>query len=165
MSNPTFTPGPWNAEDGEALVFAANGLRVADAHCDDQPDMSEDQEDANARLIAAAPELYAALTKLRDQVETWAESEDSDGHSEIVNWTEMCEARAALALVDAPVSPTGESEDNASPRFCPECDTDYEAPVLTCPRCGIRTVAESDAVDLNEDQTGWYQQGLRSESI
>ena len=55
MSTPT--PGPW-WHDG--LVVSALTGRVAD--CDQ--DGPEDQRDANARLIAAAPDLLAALEQL-----------------------------------------------------------------------------------------------------
>lgn len=51
------TPGPWHV-DGLA-VFCANGSLVAEAHEDYFTFTEVDQ--ANARLIAAAPDLLKAL--------------------------------------------------------------------------------------------------------
>ncbi len=52
---PTAVPAelapPWAAEDG--FVYSSGGLRVADCHCDDQPE-TEEHEEALAELIAAA---------------------------------------------------------------------------------------------------------------
>jgi hypothetical protein len=66
MTPTTHTQGDWYAEDG--FVFADNGLRIADCHCDDQP-RAHDEIDANARLIATSPQrdafihLIAGMTK------------------------------------------------------------------------------------------------------
>ena len=42
---------PWHSEDG--FVYSAAGIRVADCHCDDQPE-TEDREDELACIIANA---------------------------------------------------------------------------------------------------------------
>lgn len=62
--NAAHTPGPLNAS-GE-MVFSESGSRVADftPNDNDEREMPEGEEDANARLIAAAPELWAALAGL-----------------------------------------------------------------------------------------------------
>ena len=52
MSAPSFTPGPWNV-NGMQSVRGPNGEYIARGNWNNGP--------ANARLIAAAPELYAAL--------------------------------------------------------------------------------------------------------
>ena len=44
------TPGPWSVEDN--FIFAENSMRIADTACDDQSDMSAEEMQANARLIA-----------------------------------------------------------------------------------------------------------------
>ena len=63
MNNNSHTPGPWNtftkmpgvyAESGREIVFHAHLSRSAD----------ESERLANARLIAAAPELLEALEEL-----------------------------------------------------------------------------------------------------
>lgn len=53
------TPGPWHVEDG--FVWRGNET-IADPHCSKLLD-SEEMED-NAILIAAAPDLLAALERL-----------------------------------------------------------------------------------------------------
>lgn len=57
-----FTPGPWKAieHDGRIFIDGTQGFVCSM----DQPQGSEMQ--ANARLIAAAPELLAALVAIRD---------------------------------------------------------------------------------------------------
>lgn len=71
------TPGPWAAddlEDGGVFVFEKGGgnLTIADLNADRS--FGFEQIQANARLIAAAPELLAAL-------ETISESVNSKNHS------------------------------------------------------------------------------------
>ena len=84
----THTPGPWTAvanrpdEDGGKLdrVRSADGHLVAGI-----PAYEHDQaeEDANARLIAAAPELLAALEGLLAQYRlTRPQIFGTDGHEQ-----------------------------------------------------------------------------------
>lgn len=62
MSKPEFTPGIWRVagyvdedeRDGAVAVVAHDGFIVADV-------LKWPQQDANARLIAAAPDMYEAL--------------------------------------------------------------------------------------------------------
>jgi hypothetical protein len=57
------TPGPWHVYDA-TLVYAACGLRIADCDWDGEEDEMlslETQEQANARLIAAAPDLLLLI--------------------------------------------------------------------------------------------------------
>ena len=55
------TPGPWTVEAYDLVL--ANGLRVADCKVSGA---SLDETAANARLIAAAPDLLEALERLAD---------------------------------------------------------------------------------------------------
>lgn len=65
MSAPKHTPGPWTNSpprvslDGDCFVYGPEGLAIARVYgvCPRDTDARE----ANARLIAAAPELYEAL--------------------------------------------------------------------------------------------------------
>ena len=70
MSRETkYEPLPWYATDrglnGDAGVWASDGDMVADVYGNLAYD-SEGMDRAN--LIAAAPEMYSALTKLRDAI-------------------------------------------------------------------------------------------------
>jgi len=61
---PTHTPGPWEVDTicNTDMVYAANGLRVATTYCEGQDeDMPWEEVEANARLVAAAPDLLAGL--------------------------------------------------------------------------------------------------------
>ena len=68
MTTITYTPGPWE-DNGNGLIYGQcsgdddEAPFVADV-CDD-PNAYPDQEQANACLIAAAPELLEALIYVR----------------------------------------------------------------------------------------------------
>ena len=89
------TPGPWTIdEDGDTNVMGETiaigildpqGHRVGEA---DGRDLSLPEAEANARLIAAAPELLAALVALLPLSET------RDGH---LYGSEFVAADAAIA--------------------------------------------------------------------
>ena len=75
------TPGPWKVGNSieqrngprEATVVAADGVRVvARLHFNRMPD---DPAEANAALIAAAPELLEALKELSDLFDAWKAGE------------------------------------------------------------------------------------------
>lgn len=56
MSEPKFTPDPWNNCDGETIE--TKKARI----CIIAPlNLTQEESDANAALIAAAPEMYEAL--------------------------------------------------------------------------------------------------------
>ena len=73
-----FTPGPWRVEDGTTLIWGncnpddhstrGMGYPIAKAMINPSGNWSTgpyaDEGEANARLIAAAPELLAALKRL-----------------------------------------------------------------------------------------------------
>lgn len=56
-----YTPGPWSVD----RPYIRGAERVIAAL---EPGRNEVEDAANARLIAAAPELYEALEELRDKV-------------------------------------------------------------------------------------------------
>jgi hypothetical protein len=64
MENKGHTPGPWAYDPDGGEIYHPNGqFENALAAVYDLADAAE--QDANARLIAAAPDLLEALTKLR----------------------------------------------------------------------------------------------------
>jgi hypothetical protein len=68
MNTHTHTPGPWSVSNGLPTVWANNGERQI-ADCDKGPLRSAGEDLANARLIASAPELLAALIEMLDASE------------------------------------------------------------------------------------------------
>jgi hypothetical protein len=72
VSAPKFTPGPWtiktDSEGGYAFVeiLGADGLQVA--NLESGGDAFDAQTEADAQLIAAAPELLEALREAREWI-------------------------------------------------------------------------------------------------
>jgi hypothetical protein len=70
MPDTFHTPGPWEAcdpgdygdFDGESRVILGDDMRIAVVHW--SPRLNTSQSDANARLIAAAPDLLLAVIEL-----------------------------------------------------------------------------------------------------
>lgn len=61
------TPGPWNWENDRTILVAENGERIA-SDADAQYDLLDGPNaDANANLIAAAPDLLAACKAALDR--------------------------------------------------------------------------------------------------
>ena len=74
MQTTKHTPAPWqayNASNGRILktwsVCDKRGCRIA--KIEEMPGQSGEEEMANARLIAAAPELLASLIAIKTQAE------------------------------------------------------------------------------------------------
>lgn len=88
---PSFTPGPWVIEpEAYQCVIAETQLWLIATQGTDE-DISIEQDDANANLIAAAPDLYAALKAFVEYEEASARYQDlypADG--------DLFGARAAL---------------------------------------------------------------------
>lgn len=65
-----FTPGPWRTGGaGKVIIYAGDGFAVANAtiyHGRQEPGESQ----ANARLIAAAPDLLASMLNIRAMADT-----------------------------------------------------------------------------------------------
>lgn len=95
------TPGPWTLMAGMPTnVLDAGGMRVA--RCDFDGDFDSPEAHANARLIAAAPALLAALTALLKTIRSEMPPFEA-GREAQVNWAEerataRKNAESAIAL-------------------------------------------------------------------
>lgn len=88
------TPGPWTHMAGMPTnILDGGGLRVA--RCDFDGDFDHPQAHANARLIAAAPELLAALTAMCNRFPYWFPHDS--GHCDPAALALVTNARAAIA--------------------------------------------------------------------
>lgn len=104
--NTTHTPGPWridyNGEDPEFAAPRIKGNSVENVAFIPAYEHPRAEMDANARLIAAAPELLEALRALLSDYEGTLESLNdyrvgSEGHSAIPEDASSVAARAAIA--------------------------------------------------------------------
>ena len=99
------TPAPWRVssespriikKDYRAIGSDAGFLIASTMGRDDSGFYASEQEaDANACLIAAAPDLYEALEDALIDFDNWAAHEDNHPHEHLVAWAEK--ARAAIA--------------------------------------------------------------------
>ena len=92
------TPGPWTYSDTGCLVGGPDRLRIADTYCPERavrrPDFNECQ--ANARLIAAAPEMLEAL----QTVDRWLQSQAFDTQTTVRVMALGATIRAAIAKAE-----------------------------------------------------------------
>jgi hypothetical protein len=69
MNAANHTPGPWSCDYGDFSVFCSTGAEVASitrGNHDDGTAISDKEMEMNMRLVAAAPDLLAALREVRD---------------------------------------------------------------------------------------------------
>jgi hypothetical protein len=81
--NGDYTPGPWEARTsplGECYVFARGRIFV------DEVRPRTGMADADARLIAAAPDLAAEIKRLREALELFADVDNWNDGDEQTNW-------------------------------------------------------------------------------
>ncbi len=96
------TPGPWRAEfrNHDARIIAEAEHEVAGVwtlrSTSGERDQNRDVMVANARLIAAAPELLDALEKLLWRLDNPPLREEAHGEICETDPCERCEARAAI---------------------------------------------------------------------
>ena len=93
---PTHTPGPWTVDD--ISIHGPDGWNVANAACRSRT--SETQE-ANARLIAAAPDLLDALRSAASCMMLQQVLERGRGDKTASGWdAPIAQARAAIVKAD-----------------------------------------------------------------
>ena len=105
------TPGPWRSESPYVSAPSGEHRKIV-ADCDQH--FSDDECEANTRLIAAAPELLAALTYCEVVMD---EAARDQMRKELTNaelgklWTDTLAAtRAALAKARGEADPTSADE-------------------------------------------------------
>lgn len=84
------TPGPWTDDtiDGSQWgVYDKNGYSVAQAQQikNIRGDIKQKERSANAKLIAAAPDLLAALMELKECAAYWSEYDVPPGIVDRIN--------------------------------------------------------------------------------
>lgn len=92
MAEPKWTPGPWRIEE-RLLVYAGTKWVASAKMYDSETTMEEAQ--ANAHLIAAAPDLYRELENLVELAEAAMRAANRDGGEYDIE-AELADARAAL---------------------------------------------------------------------
>ena len=104
MTNAAHTPGPWRVEPlqwdhGASIAIVANGQIIATIspeNEDEEPDMHTAKrgphDEANASLIAAAPEMFEALQLCEDVLSDLARLDDGTPSVSALNM-----ARATIA--------------------------------------------------------------------
>ena len=87
MSETNFTPGPWFIKPSEAIRrYSSTRITILDTqdgqyqrrHVIAQVAKGNGRGDANAALIAAAPEMYEALKKLKECLENFFGKTEKD---------------------------------------------------------------------------------------
>ena len=90
------TPGPWEVIPGDTIrrprLIRASGFTIAECFWNEH---MEGEPEANARLIAAAPELLAALKRALSVLQSEC------GHSASMIWFAELEAQALAAIAKA----------------------------------------------------------------
>lgn len=67
------TPGPWTQYESDPLIIInSDGVSLGEMSAG-SPNVSRSEQIANARLIAAAPELLAVVQELADCAAYWSE--------------------------------------------------------------------------------------------
>ena len=95
------TPGPWQAvHEGHRLSVWAEGYGFIHTH--EVPHVNTgatETANANARLIAAAPELLEALEEVRELIEGYVDVKDGDYGKPVAN-----KAMQATQLIDEAIA-------------------------------------------------------------
>ena len=95
------TPGPWHVSGNGYVVADVNATIVADVPSPDVYDPAGRKRDANARLIAAAPEMLALLREWAvfagDDCQCFDDQAIADTNERCV----PCRTSALLAKIDA----------------------------------------------------------------
>lgn len=110
-----FTPGPWRigyADESEQEALSYDTITITPVRNDgliSLDTLAEVTFEDDARLIAAAPCLLAALTEMLAEIE-YNEMERHDGHPRGCGWVRVCTKARAVIRRATPVSETPTEE-------------------------------------------------------
>lgn len=115
-----YTPGPWIHVQSDNIILTHDGRRLLQWQARSL-DVSTDERDANARLIASAPDLLKALQKVEAHLSAIGTPRDAHGrYHKDGEWTfdealprdvDAREVKSAFEVVRAAISrATGEGE-------------------------------------------------------
>jgi hypothetical protein len=92
VSETRFTPGPWDIPKLRYIIIDIDGGNCHAEDCNCESARVEFTNEADANLIVAAPDLYAALEAVERRFSEFMESEYGDSNTD-----ELRIARRALA--------------------------------------------------------------------
>ena len=98
MADSKHTPGPWKYEPTSGAIFMDDGDVESLVASTNLECVSEEQGDADGKLIAAAPELYAALVEAKREM--WLAARSTWTMSDFKNWAVVQQIDAALEKAD-----------------------------------------------------------------
>ena len=102
----THTPGPWkrSSEASGCYVESSDGRKVAGVFTDIKHKnirTTFSEAEANADLIAAAPDLLTALKKAENRIAAWQALMSRSEQEQCGSATELREIRAAIAAAES----------------------------------------------------------------
>lgn len=92
MAKTKHTPGPWHTDAGQSFYVFAHGSLMEQAGVNNGPFVCNASTQANARLIAAAPELLASLRRVLKMLEIH--------DARLANFGEVEEARGIISRAE-----------------------------------------------------------------
>jgi hypothetical protein len=113
MSDAKHTPGPWDVDEGDFSIYQLEtGDQIAEMFGHQTPDEVE----ANARLMASAPDMLATIEALRAEnarlrealkpfalsehkIERWFGMDIPDSYNVVSQWVTVGDLRAAAAAL------------------------------------------------------------------
>lgn len=166
----THTPGPWTISETNASgnhddlhIFIQPGVAVIERGVDPKHDMPD------AHLIAAAPELLAALSMLLSDVESTVHYGMPFTNPEHGFHESVMAARAAIAKAKVPTSPTTKLEPTPQPseaeRLVRELRSEGLRPRSYSGRGMFGKECVGVSIDRLDDLDGLPLKGVRTDSL
>lgn len=97
MTQAQHTQGPWSITTDYIGIYDSKGRCIADMDSESSPEIGLDETLANARLIAAAPDMLAALEDMLTVFRAVADLDDEGFDPDGCEYSCVIEASAAIA--------------------------------------------------------------------